>query len=337
MVRDDPRIWYQTGNASTRLLTGSSVIATALPPSTFAQLRWQIVLSIFAAIFTIALKGVAYEITGSVGLLSDALESGVNLLAAATAYVALIYSSRPADKTHAFGHEKIEYFSSGLEGALIILAGIAAIGYGIVRLIHPEPLLNLEIGTVIEVIAAVVNWIVARILLRSGRIHRSIILEADGKHLMADVWTSVGIVIGLVLVYLTGVAWLDPALAIIVGCSIIWTGSELSYRSFNGLMDHALSLQEQDQIRAVIQTTLAEKATYHLLRTRRGGTRRFAEFHLLVDGDMSVREAHHLSHQVEAALIAAIPGLQVMIHIEPVDERDTWESEEMKKYDHSTE
>ena len=331
------QIWYETGNAHLTAAPRSLPIPSLLPQSTFAQLRGQILLSVFAAIFTIVLKAVAYHITGSVGLLSDALESGVNLLAAATAYIALSYSARPADKTHAFGHEKIEYFSSGLEGVLIILAGLAAIGYAIFRLIHPEPLLNLEIGTVIEVIAAGVNWVVARILLKSGRIHRSIILEADGKHLMADVWTSVGIVAGLILVYFTGIVWLDPVLAIIVGCSIIWTGLELTWKSFNGLMDHALTVQEQEQIRAVIQSTLPENAAYHLLRTRRGGTRRFAEFHLLVDGDMIVRAAHHLSHRVEAALVAAIPGLEVMIHIEPLDERDTWESEEMKKYDHSTE
>jgi cation diffusion facilitator family transporter len=305
--------------------------------ATHALLRRLIAFSIVAALFTIALKVAAYVLTGSVGLLSDALESVVNLLAAATAYVALIYAARPADKTHAYGHEKIEYFSSGLEGILIIIAGCGAIGYAVLRLIRPAPLEDLEIGLAIEVVASAVNYYVARLLLKGGREHRSIILEADGKHLMTDVWTSLGIIVGLALVLFTGQAWIDPVLAIIIGASICWTGGELMLKSFNGLMDHALSLPEQDQIRGVIQAALPEAAAYHFLRTRRGGTRRFVEFHLLVDGEMTVRAAHHLAHKIEAALTTAVPGLEVMIHIEPVDERDRWESEEMKKYDSSTE
>jgi cation diffusion facilitator family transporter len=300
-----------------------------MPPP--RHLRWPIALSILAALITIGMKGTAYGVTGSVGLLSDALESLVNLVAAVTAYVALWYAARPADATHAYGHEKIEYFSSGLEGALIIVAGLGTAGYAIRRLIYPEPLRDLELGTVIGLAAAGVNLVTARVLLNYGRKHESIVLEADGQHLMADVWTSVAVLAGLALVIATGLEWIDPILAILVGANIIWTGSELAYRSYNGLMDHALPAAEQEQIRAVIRAHLPEGADFHLLRTRRAGARRFVEFHLLVDGDQSVRAAHHVAHAVQSALVAALPGLEVTIHIEPVDEEESWESEEMQK------
>lgn len=300
-----------------------------MPPQN--HLRWPILLSILAAVITIGMKGVAYALTGSVGLLSDTLEGLVNLVAALTALFAVWYASRPADPSHAFGHEKFEYFSSGLEGVLIIIAGLGTAGYAIRRLIVPGVLTDLEIGTVIGLAAAGVNLVVARILLRVGRQHESIVLEADGQHLMADVWTSVGVLGGLTLVIFTGLEWLDPVLAIIVGMNIIWTGSELVGRSFNGLMDHALPTAEQEQIRAVIAAHLPTAAAFHMLRTRRAGQRRFVEFHLLVDGDLTVRAGHHLAHEVEAALVTAMPGLEVMIHVEPVDELRSWEGEQLKR------
>lgn len=296
-----------------------------------AHLRWPIVLSILAAIITIGMKGTAYALTGSVGLLSDALESGVNLLAAVTAYLSLLYASRPADSTHTYGHEKIEYFSSGLEGVLILIAGLGTAGYAVRRLVFPEPLADLEIGAVIALAASGVNFVVARILLVQGRKHRSIVLEADGKHLMSDVITSVGVIAGLGLVLITKLEWLDPVLAIAVGMNIMWTGGELIHRSFNGLMDHAIPAAEQERIRAVIQERMPAGAAFHALRTRQAGARRFVEFHLLVDGDLAVRAAHHIAHQVEAALIEALPGLEVVIHIEPVDERESWEPEYLKQ------
>jgi cation diffusion facilitator family transporter len=277
------------------------------------------------------MKGTAYVLTGSIGLFSDALESFVNLIAAVSAYIALGYAARPADPTHTFGHEKIEYFSSGLEGVLIILAGLGTAAYAIRRLFNPEQLSDLEIGTVIALAGTIVNYVVARVLLYHGRKQGSIVLEADGKHLMADVWTSLGVLAGLGLVMLTHVEWLDAVLAIIVGANIVWTGCELVGRSFNGLMDHALPLKEQGQIRIVIAAHLPPGAAFHMLRTRRAGQRRFAEFHMLVDGDLTVRAAHHLAHIVEAALVAALPGLEVMIHVEPVDERESWEGEELKR------
>ena len=296
-----------------------------------SHLRWPIALSIVAALVTIAMKGTAYGVTGSVGLFSDALESFVNLAAAVTAYLALWYAARPADPSHAYGHQKIEYFSSGLEGALIIVAGLGTIAYAVRRLLRPEPLSDLELGAAIGLAASAVNFAVARVLLRHGREHRSIVLEADGKHLMADVLTSVGVIAGLGLVILTGLAWIDPILAILVGGHIIWIGGELVGRSVNGLMDRALPAGEQEQIREVVRAHLPAGAAFHMLRTRRAGTRRFAEFHLLVDGDLTVRAAHHVAHLVSAALAAAMPGLEVTIHVEPVDEEESWEGEELQR------
>jgi cation diffusion facilitator family transporter len=298
------------------------------PPS---HLRWPITLSIAAALVTIGMKGTAAALTGSVGLFSDALESLVNLVAALTAYAILWYAARPPDPTHTFGHEKSEYFSSGLEGVLIILAGIGTAAYAVNRLIHPEVLSDLEIGTAIGLAASGVNFVVARVLLHHGRKHGSIVLEADGRHLMADVWTSVGVIGGLGLVLLTGWEWADPVIAILVGANIVRTGAEFVVRSFNGLMDHSLPAAEQERIRTVVAAHLPAGAAFHMLRTRQAGTKRFAEFHLLVNGDLTVRAAHHLAHAVEAALVAAMPGLEVMIHVEPVDEQESWEGEELAR------
>ncbi len=292
-----------------------------------SHLRGPVALSIAAAVVTIGMKGTAYAVTGSVGLFSDALESGVNLFAAIIAYVSLAIAARPADRNHAYGHEKIEYLSSGLEGALIIAAGLGTAGYAIRRIVYPEPLANLEVGAIVALAASVVNFAVARVLLHHGRKHRSIVLEADGKHLMSDVWTSVGVVCGIGLVFVTGFQLLDPLVAAAVGLNIIWTGGDLVRRSFDGLMDHALPTAEQEQIRAVIAARLPPGAAFHALRTRQAGARRFAEFHLLVAGDLSVRDAHHLGHAIEGDLVAALPGLEVVFHVEPVDERESWEGE----------
>jgi len=296
-----------------------------------ARLRWPVALSIAAAVLTIGMKSTAYALTGSVGLLTDALESVVNLLAAVTAYFALWYSSRPADRTHAYGHEKIEFFSSGLEGTLIVVAGLGAMGYGVRRLLFPEQLQSLELGAVIAVAATLVNLAVARVLLHYGRVHNSIVMEADGQHLMADVWTSAGVLAGLVLVFLTGFTFFDSLLAIVMGLHIAWIGLGLIRRSFDGLMDHAIPMEEQERIREVIRANLPEGATFHLLRTRLSGARRFIEFHLLVDGDISVREGHHLATKLEEALGAALPDVAVTIHVEPVDEQQSWEEDYLRR------
>ncbi len=296
-----------------------------------ARLRWPVALSIAAAIITIGMKGTAYALTGSVGLLTDALESVVNLLAAVTAYFALWYAARPADPSHTYGHEKIEFLSSGLEGVLIIGAGLGAAAYGVRRLIFPEPLNALELGSGLALAASVVNFAVARVLLHYGRVHKSIVMEADGQHLMADVWTSVGVLVGLALVYATGLTFFDSALAILMGGHITWIGLGLIRRSFDGLMDHAIPPDELARIRELIRANLPTGATFHLLRSRLSGARRFIEFHLLVDGDLSVREGHHHAERMTAALVAALPEVAVTIHVEPVDEQESWEPEYLRR------
>ncbi|MFM8272294.1 MAG: cation diffusion facilitator family transporter [Gemmata sp.] len=296
-----------------------------------ARLRWPVALSVAAALATIGMKGGAYALTGSVGLLTDALESVVNLLAAVTAYFALWYASRPADPSHTYGHEKIEFLSSGLEGVLIAVTGLGAAGYGAHRLLATEPLRALELGTGLALAASAVNLAVARVLLHYGRTHRSIVLEADGQHLMADVWTSAGVLAGLALVYLTGHTFFDSVLAIVMGAHITWTGLGLVRRSFDGLMDHAIPGAERERVRELIRANLPAGATFHLLRTRMSGARRFVEFHLLVDGDLSVREGHHLATKLEAAVTAAMPDVAITIHVEPVDEEASWEPEYLRR------
>ncbi|MFO0847486.1 MAG: cation diffusion facilitator family transporter [Gemmataceae bacterium] len=295
------------------------------------NLRGPIVLSVVAAVLTIGMKGTAYLITGSVGLFSDALESGVNLLAALTAYFSLWYSSRPADPNHTFGHEKIEFFSSGLEGVLIGVAGIGTAYYAVNRLIFPAELQALGLGGGLALAASAINFAVARVLLTVGRRHGSVVLEADGHHLMTDVWTSVGVVGGLGLVWLTGVRELDALLALAVGLHIVWVGVRLVRVSFDGLMDHALPPAEVDELRVAITAALPPGTAFHLLRTRRAGRRKFADFHVLVSGALTVREAHDIAHSVEERLRERLPELMVATHIEPIDDPNSWEADELAR------
>ncbi len=289
------------------------------------RLKYPILLSILAALLTIGLKAAAYLLTHSVGLLSDAVESGVNLVAALTAYLSLRYAAKPVDASHTYGHEKIEFFSSGLEGVLILVAALAIAWYSVRRLVTPEPLEPLGAGLAISLLASFINGGVAWVLLRAGRRHGSIVLEADGRHLLTDVWTSVGVLVGLGLVWATGRHWLDPVIALVVAANILWTGVDLVRRSFNGLMDHALPAAEQARARAAIEAHLGPHMAYHALRTRQAGSRRFVDFHLLVPGRSTVQEAHALTGRIEAALREALPGLEVTVHIEPIEERAAWE------------
>jgi cation diffusion facilitator family transporter len=290
------------------------------------QLRYPVLLSILAAIVTLGLKGLGYLLTGSVGVLSDAAEAGVNLFAALAAYWALWYSAQPVDREHTYGHEKIEFFASGLEGILILAAAVGIVGYALVRLVAREPYLEqLGVGTILIGVAALINLAVALILLRVGRKHRSIVLEADGKHLMTDVWASVAVILGLSMVSLTGVQALDPIVAILIALSFAWTGYDLVKRSFNGLMDHALPVEEQEAVRKAIAARLEPGMTFHALRTRQAGSQRFADFHLLVPGSVSVQRAHALTARIEDAVRAALPGIEVTVHIEPIEEKAAWE------------
>jgi cation diffusion facilitator family transporter len=289
------------------------------------NLRFPVLLSILAALGTMALKGVAWWLTGSVGLLSDAAESVVNLVAAFAAYLALLYAARPVDREHTYGHEKIEFFSSGLEGGLIFVAAVFIAWTAIDRLLRGAQIQSLDLGLALSSLAALINLGVARLLLREGRRHGSIVLEADGQHLMTDVWTSGGVLIGLGLVWLTGYVWIDPVLGLLVAANILWTGFSLVRRSFNGLMDRALPDDEMARIREVIAVHLEAGMTFHALRTRQAGSRRFADFHLLVPGEMTVRHAHELADQIEDGLRKALPTLEVTIHLEPIEEPTAWE------------
>ncbi len=289
-----------------------------------AAQRLPIIFSIGAAIATLALKASAYWVTGSVGLLSDALESGINLLAALTAFISLWYASRPIDASHTYGHEKIEYFSSGLEGGLIVVAAIGIARAAISRFLNPVSLESLAIGSVIAAIAALVNFGVARYLLNVGRRYRSVILEADGHHLMTDVWTSVAMLGGLGMVAVTGYEWLDPIFALLIAANITWTGGSLIRRSFHGLMDRAIADADLALLRSMISSQLAAGTTFHAVRTRQSGSRRFADFHLLVPGDWSVRKAHELADRIEKHVRLGMAGLEITIHIEPIDEAGSW-------------
>ncbi len=292
--------------------------------------RYPIILSILAALITLGMKSGAYWLTGSVGLLSDAAESLVNLLAAVTALLSLWYAAQPVDASHTYGHEKIEFFSSGLEGMLIVVAAGGIVWYAIQRLIVPQPLEALGLGTGIALVASLVNLVVAQVLLRVGRASHSIVLEADGQHLMTDVWTSVGVLGGLFLYWLTDWKELDAMMAIVMAANILWTAHGLLLRSFNGLMDHSLPEAEQAAVRQAIEGRLLPRMHYHALRTRQAGARHFVEFHLLVPGHWSVSVAHKLTGQIEAAVRDALPGgVEVTVHIEPIEDQEAWTDSEL--------
>jgi cation diffusion facilitator family transporter len=289
------------------------------------QLRYPIYLSIGAAVVTLALKTVSYLLTNSIGLLSDAAESLVNLVASLAAYLALRYAAQPVDREHPYGHEKVEYFASGLEGGLILVAALSIGWYAVRRMLLPEPLNPLGLGLVLSLLATGVNAAVAVVLLRAGRKHRSIVLEADGRHLMTDVWASTAVVAGLWLVALTDLTRLDPILALLVAGYILWTAFGLLWRSAQGLLDRALPENELAAVRAAVEAKLGPDTTYHAVRTRRAGAVPFVEFHLLVPGSTTVRRAHDLTRRIEDAVKAALPGAEVTIHIEPIEERASWE------------
>jgi cation diffusion facilitator family transporter len=282
-------------------------------------------LSIGAAVLTIALKATAYWLTGSVGLLSDALESLVNLVAAIMALCMLTVAARPADEIHAFGYGKAEYFSSGLEGALIMLAAATITWTALPRLFAPQPLEQLGIGLTVSVLASAVNFGVARVLMSAGKEYRSITLEADAHHLMADVWTSAGVVLGVGVVALTGWLHLDPIIALIVAANILRTGWQLLNRSIRGLLDAALPTEEQDAIKKVLDQYESQGIQYHALRTRQAGTRSFISLHVLVPGDWTVQCGHDLLEHLERDIRAAVPGAQLFTHLEPQGDPAAWE------------
>ena len=278
-----------------------------------------VILSIIAAVVTVSIKFAAAWITGSVGFLSDALESIVNLVAALVALWALMVSGKPADHNHDFGHGKAEYMSSLVEGALIFVAAAGIIVTSIQRLVHPQPLEEIGIGLLLSVVATVVNLVVGLVLLRQGRKHRSITLEADGHHLLTDVWTTVGVIVGISLLFLFPTQlWIDPVLALLVGVNILWTGGKLVRRSAVGLLDAALPPEEVQVIREAIDAVIGdERVTVSEVRTRESGRQRFIQATVVVPGHWTVGRSHDLADDIEAAVDRALPECQTVVHIEP--------------------
>ncbi|GIW09987.1 MAG: transporter [Dehalococcoidia bacterium] len=281
-------------------------------------------LSLASAIITIALKAVAFALTGSVGLLADALESLVNLLAAGVALGALMVALRPPDEDHEHGHDKAEYFASGFEGLLILAAAAAIVVAALERLHVPMPLEEVTLGLAVSGLAAAVNLVTALLLLQAGRRYHSITLEADAHHLLTDVLTSVGVILGVGAVALTGLLWLDPLIALAVAVNIGWTGLRLVWRSVLGLMDTVLPAIDRERIAAVLDRYRAEQVQWHALRTRQAGARKFVQVHLLVPGDWTVQQGHDLAERVEADIRAVVPQSHVLTHLEPVEDPLSW-------------
>jgi cation diffusion facilitator family transporter len=293
----------------------------------FDSPRSYTLLSVAAAVATIVLKAAAWRLTGSVGLLSDALESGVNLVAALAAFWALTLAAKPPDRSHHYGHFKAEYFSSGLESGLIVLAALVIIQAALGRLQNPQPLEQIGLGLALSLVATALNGLVAAVLLRAARRFHSITLRADAHHLLTDVWTSIGVVAGVGLVRLTGWTVLDPLIAIAVGLNIVFTGWSLLRETATGLLDRSLPEQEQEQLEALLAARAGDGIAFHALRTRVAGSRRFVSLHVLVPGCWSVQRGHDLCEQLERDIAALLPRSHVFTHLEPIEDPVAWEDE----------
>jgi cation diffusion facilitator family transporter len=288
-------------------------------------------MSIAAAVVTMGLKGLAYHLTGSIGLLSDALESLVNLAGALMALAMLTAAARPPDEDHAYGHSKAEYFSSVLEGTLILVAA-ASIGVAAVeRLVSPRPLQQVGVGMAVSVAASLVNLGVALVLLRAGARERSIALTANARHLLTDVWTSAGVVVGVAAVALTGWHTIDPVVALLVAANIVWSGFRLVKASVDGLMDKGFPPAEYAALRRVLDAHVATGIQYHALRTRESGARRFVSLHVLVPGDWTVQRGHALLERIESDIRDAVPNVTVLTHLESLDDPASWEDQTLDR------
>jgi cation diffusion facilitator family transporter len=288
-------------------------------------------LSIAAAVVTIAFKLVAYQITQSIGLLSDALESFVNLFVSIMALYILRRALQPPDAEHQYGHTKIEYFSSGMEGMLIVVVAISIAITSVSRLTNPRPLLNLEIGAVFSMIASLINFSVAQTLIRTGKAYRSIALEADGRHLMTDVWTSIGVIVSIILIRLTRLEWLDPLIGLAVMGNILWVGLRLLRASALGLIDTALPLEKQDAVKTILEGYKDQGIQWHALRTRQSGVWGFVSFHILVPGQWTVQTGHDLLEKIEREIREAIPNITVFTHLEPLDDEKSWQDTQLRR------
>lgn len=285
-----------------------------------SRVQAAMLVSMVAALLTMAIKFGAWHLTGSVGLFSDALESLVNLAAAMLGFLLLGLAALPPDEDHPFGHEKAEYFSSGAEGMMILFAAIAIGWKALHGFFSPAPLNRLDTGLLLALLATAINAIAALWLLKVGREENSIAVEADAKHLLTDVWTSLGLLLALGLMLLFPSAWwLDPLIALLVALNIVLTGFSLMRRSFDGLMDKQLPEQELQQLENTLQHTLPEKTYYAALRTRQAGSRRFIEFNLYVPGDWCVIQSHSLCDRLERAACSLYADSDITIHVEPID------------------
>lgn len=298
--------------------------------SALARFAW---LSIAAAVITIALKGLAYYLTGSVGLLSDALESVVNLVAAVLALVIMTMAARPPDDDHAYGHDKAEYFSSGAEGMLILVAAGSIAYQAWERLWAPQPIEQVGLGLSVSIAASLINLVVAQVLLRVGRRYNSIALEGDAHHLMTDVWTSVGVVVGICAVALTGWERLDPLIALAVAANIVWSGVRLVQRSLLGLLDPALPNTERALITTILDSYRPQGITYHALRTRQAGVRRFVSVHILVPGEWTVQHGHGILEQIEQDLRNRMANTTIFTHLEPVEDPASFRDQTLDRYE----
>ncbi len=291
--------------------------------------RYYASLSIAAAILTIILKLGAYLLTNSIGFLSDALESGVNLIAAIGAVLALTYAAKPPDEEHAFGHSKAEYFSSGFEGALILVAALSIAIAAIPRLLNPQPLEQVGLGLILSIIASIINGGLALILLKQGKRLHSITLRADAHHLLTDVWTSIGVILGILLVSVTGWLILDPLIALLVAINIVWTGVKLIRESGSALLDASIPLVERQMIDEILSFYDPQQVQFHAIRTRMAGARRFVYFHVLVSGAWTVQEGHDLCEEIETKIMAIVPNIKVFTHLEPLEDPKSWSDQEL--------
>ena len=295
--------------------------------NTTRSARYYAGLSVATALVTLALKSGAAWLTGSVGLFSDALEGLVNLFAAILAFVVLSYAHDDPDPEHNFGHEKAEFFSSGTEGALIFVAAGAIIWTAIPRFFAPQPLEQLGLGLAIAAVAAAANGACAWFMLRGAREHRSITLEADAHHLLTDVWTTGGVIAGVLLAAATGWLRLDAIIAIAVAIHILWTGASLMRRSFHGLMDQAVPEAERAEIAGILDVLRTRGCDYHELRTRSAGARSFVDVHILVPGSMSVQDGHNLVEGLEKEVRLRLPHVEMLTHLEPIEDPRSWTDE----------
>jgi cation diffusion facilitator family transporter len=289
--------------------------------STLTRFAW---LSVATAVLTIGLKATAYWLTGSVGLLSDALESGVNLVTAVFALIILTIAALPPDEEHEYGHSKAEYFAGGVEGGLILIAALVIGVTAVQRFIQPQPLQQVGLGLFVSVLAALGNGLTAMVLLRVGRQHNSLTLTANARHLLTDVWTSAGVIVGVLGVSLTGWHWLDPLVALLVALHIVRTGVVLLQTAVNGLMDVSLPAEEVARVRDVLDGYCSDEVQYHALRTRQSGAYRFVSVHVQVPGAWTVQRGHTLLEAIERDLRLAVPLVAVFTHLEPVDDPLSW-------------